>query len=438
MPNASLGGAMYFLRLLMMQLKCLRTNNGGEFMSYDFTSLCVEKGIRCELSAPYTPPQNGGVLERMNMTIQEKVQSMLSMVGLSDAFWDEAIITAVHLINRALNVPLGFKVPKEPIDPQVGDHSLLGNHADVGQPDAPPPQVLRCLERCARPPQQYVPSMDYVMLTNCGEPSCYDEAMFNADKLKWQHAMQSEMGSLIQNDTWELTPLPKVVVKMTTLHTLFALVATKDMELKQLDVKTTFLHGNLHEDLYMDQPTELVAHASKKLVCWLWKILYGLKQAPREWYQKFDAFMRSEGYVRNHEDPCLYTCKTATGSLTVLVLYVDDMLVARKSAVDVDALKHRLHETFAMKDLRDASHILGMWITRDCSRRLLFLSQKEYIDRVLERFHMEGGKAISTTLPPYAKLTHGDCPQMDVETAKMSRIPYASAIGSLMYALNWV
>ena len=88
-----------------------------------------------------------------------------------------------------------------------------------------------------------------------------------------------------------------------------------------------------------------------------------------------------------------------------------------------------------MKDLGDASHILGIRITRDCSRRLLFLSQKEYIDRVLERFHMEVGKAISTPLPPYAKLSHDDCPQTDVETAEMSRIPYASAVGSLMYAM---
>ncbi|MCO5572552.1 hypothetical protein L7F22_026307 [Adiantum nelumboides] len=87
------------------------------------------------------------------------------------------------------------------------------------------------------------------------------------------------------------------------------------------------------------------------------------------------------------------------------------MLIAGKSIVDVDALKHKLHETFAMKDLGDSSHILGMQITRDSSRKFLFLSQKEYIVKVLENFHMEGGKAISTPMPPYAKLSHGDYPQ---------------------------
>ena len=115
------------------------------------------------------------------------------------------------------------------------------------------------------------------------------------------------------------------VVKMTTLRTVLALVAREDLELVQLDVKTAFLHGDLHEDLYMEQPAGFVAHGSEDMVCRLCKSLYGLKQAPREWYQKFDAFMRSEGYMRSHEDPCLYTRRAADGSLIVLILYVDDM-----------------------------------------------------------------------------------------------------------------
>ncbi|MCO5595417.1 hypothetical protein L7F22_049459 [Adiantum nelumboides] len=63
------------------KLKCLHTDNGGEFMSHALNNLCVEKGIRHELSAPYTPPQNG-VAEHMNKIIQEKRRNMLSMAGL--------------------------------------------------------------------------------------------------------------------------------------------------------------------------------------------------------------------------------------------------------------------------------------------------------------------------------------------------------------------
>ena len=63
--------------------------------------------------------------------------------------------------------------------------------------------VLRRSTRLSRAPDIYVPSLDYVMLTDCKEPSCYDEAMLRDDKLKWEKAMQSEMDSFHKNSTWE-------------------------------------------------------------------------------------------------------------------------------------------------------------------------------------------------------------------------------------------
>ena len=98
-------------------------------------------------------------------------------------------------------------------------------------------------------------------------------------------------------------------------------------------------------------------------------------------------------------------------------------------------MKKGLHQTFDMKDLGHASHILGIRITRDRNQHLLYLSQEEYIGKVLHRFHMEGGKTISTPLPPHVKLSAKDSPQSDSERAKMAQIPYASACGSLMYAM---
>ena len=88
-----------------------------------------------------------------------------------------------------------------------------------------------------------------------------------------------------------------------------------------------------------------------------------------------------------------------------------------------------------MKDLGFAGHILGMRITRDRSRKLLWLSQKEYVTKVLQRFNMEGGKAVSTPLPPYVKLSHTDSPKSDEERAMMAKVACASAVGSLMYVM---
>ena len=223
---------------------------------------------------------------------------------------------------------------------------------------------------------------------------------------------------------------------MTTLHRVLTLVAKEDMDLVQLDVKTAFLHGDLHDEIYMKEPEGFIQKGKEKLVCKLKKSFYGLKhKAPREWYNKFDAFMQTQGYAQSETDHCLYTKRAKDGSLIVLMLYVDDMLIARRSGYEIDAPKKRLMDAFEMKDLGDANHILGMRIIRDKTKRILYLSEKDHVSKVLQCFNMEGGKAISTPLPPYVKLSTKDNLKSDVEKAKMAKAPYASCVGSLMYAM---
>ncbi|MCO5577000.1 hypothetical protein L7F22_030821 [Adiantum nelumboides] len=129
-----------------------------------------------------------------------------------------------------------------------------------------------------------------------------------------------------------------------------------------MDAKMAFLHGDLHEDIYMEQP---IGHAVKGKEHLLYKLknsLYGLKQAPKEWYQKLDTFMWFQGFMRSETDHCLYTKRMTNGSLQILILYVDNMLIVGKDKHNVDALKGKLSDTFDMKNLGDASHILGMRI----------------------------------------------------------------------------
>ena len=92
--------------------KCLRIDNGREFKSKEFVKFCRERGIRREYTAPYSPEQNG-IAERMNRTNQEHVVSMLQHSGLSDGFWAEALLTAVHIINMSPSRPLGLEIPHE-------------------------------------------------------------------------------------------------------------------------------------------------------------------------------------------------------------------------------------------------------------------------------------------------------------------------------------
>ena len=79
-------------------LKCLRTDNGGKYMSNEFENYCSTYGFRHEKTGPYTP-QHNGVLEKINRTIVEKVKRMLRMAKLSQSFWAEVIQTACYLIN---------------------------------------------------------------------------------------------------------------------------------------------------------------------------------------------------------------------------------------------------------------------------------------------------------------------------------------------------
>ena len=121
--------------------------------------------------------------------------------------------------------------------------------------------------------------------------------------------------------------------------------------------------------------------------------------------------------------------------MLMLTLYVDDMLIAGHCLKDNSDLKSKLHSQFDMKDLGDVNCILGMRMKRGCSNKLLYLSQKEYVHKVLEHFNMQQGKSCSTTFPIYLKLNKDDCPQSDEEKDEMAKIPYASACGSLMYVV---
>ena len=96
--------------------------------------------------------------------------------------------------------------------------------------------------------------------------------------------------------------------------------------------------------------------------------------------------MKSQQFKRSDIDHCLYTKKDMNGDLLYLILYVDDMLIARKSCKDINALKTKLHQTFDMKDLGDANPILGMRILRDRKKHLLYLSQQSMLAKCYNIF----------------------------------------------------
>jgi hypothetical protein len=224
------------------------------------------------------------------------------------------------------------------------------------------------------------------------------------------------------------------VVKHSSIRTFFSIVAAHDLELEQLDVKTAFLHGELEEEIYMDQPEGFIVPGKENYVCKLKRSLYGLKQSPRQWYKRFDSFMLSHGFKRSKYDSCVYI-KHVNGSPIYLLLYVDDMLIAAKSRKEITTLKRLLSSEFEMKDLGAAKKILGMEITRDRKAGLLFLSQHAYIEKVLQCFNMHDAQPVSTPIAPHFKLSVEQCASSDEDIEYMSKVPYCSVVGSLMYAM---
>jgi hypothetical protein len=121
--------------------------------------------------------------------------------------------------------------------------------------------------------------------------------------------------------------------------------------------------------------------------------------------------MIEQGYSRCHSDHCVYFKRLANGSYIILLLYVDDMLVAGSNMQDINVLKNKLANSFEMKDLGAVNKILGMRLIRDRKNHKLTLSQGEYIEKVLERFRMKNVEPVSTPLAKNFKLNKEICPK---------------------------
>ena len=122
-------------------------------------------------------------------------------------------------------------------------------------------------------------------------------------------------------------------------------------------------------------------------------------------------------------------------SIAFLILYVDDILLIGNDIEFLDSIKGYLNKSFSMKDLGEAAYILGIKIYRDRSRCLIVLSQSTYLDKVLKKFKMDQSKKGFLPVLQCVKLSQTQCPTTAEDREKMKVIPYASAIGSIMYAM---
>uniref|UniRef100_A0A803QHV9 Reverse transcriptase Ty1/copia-type domain-containing protein n=1 Tax=Cannabis sativa TaxID=3483 RepID=A0A803QHV9_CANSA len=194
------------------------------------------------------------------------------------------------------------------------------------------------------------------------------------------------------------------VAKMVTIKLIIALAAIHDWFLHQLDVNNVFLHGDLHEDVYMTLPPGYCPKGHTlpaNVVCKLKKSLYGLKQASTQWFEKFSNSMVEEGFKHSATNHSLFIKHFGT-SFILLLLYVDDAIVVSKNLAEMQTLKTRLDSRFKLKDLGGLKYFLGLEIAR--SNKGIFMSQRGYALQLLEDLGHLGCKPASTPMEANIKL----------------------------------
>jgi hypothetical protein len=213
---------------------------------------------------------------------------------------------------------------------------------------------------------------DFIVYLVDDTPSTIEEAYSSPDADYWKEAVRNEMDSIMSNGTWKVVERPYIckpigckwvfkkklrpdgtiekykarlvakvytqkegedffdtyspIARLTTIRVLLSLAASYGLLFHQMYMKTTFLNGDLEEEIYMDQLDGFVSKGQEGMVCKLLKSLYGLKQAPKQWHEKFDRTLTSVGFVVNEPDKCVYY--RFDGSVgVILCLYVDDILI---------------------------------------------------------------------------------------------------------------
>ena len=307
------------------------------------------------------------------------------------------------------------------------------------------------------------------LLADSSVPSSYAEATSPSNADFWLPGIRKEEQSILDNKTFSLVDrlpdmevipcryvfrvkngLPKVrivakgyqqihgvnyfdtyapVISFTAVRCFLAFVTQMNLHCDQMDVVTAFLNGDLEETIYMELPSGFTNRNTTGKVCHLHKAIYGLKQAPRQWYAKMNCFLIDElNFASCPDEPCLYYLHEPDCTVLV-ILYVDDLLIAGSSRSALDTLKMKFCKKFQMKDLGKVNEFLGITISRNRTEKVLQISQEAYIEKILTRFNMQHAKGICTPMETYPtkNLT-------DIDSAS-SQYPYREAVGSIMYLM---
>nr|GEU93174.1 retrotransposon protein, putative, Ty1-copia subclass [Tanacetum cinerariifolium] len=473
-------------------IKSLCSDREGEYMSQDFLDHLKEHGIIAHCTPPYTP-QNNGVSERRNRTLLYMVRSMMSQTTLPKSFWDYALETSARILNmvptkKVDNTPYEIwhgQAPKlsylkvwgyrmclyiDAEEYELGDLGEPANYkAALLDPESKkwldamnvemqsmkdndvwvlvelPPNArteavwirkfisgLGIVPTIEEPISMYCDNTgaiaiakddgvtkgarhfrakvhylrETIKLGDLGEPANYKAALLDPESKKWLDVMNVEMQSMKDNDVWVLVELP---------------LNARTVGSKWLFKKKTDMDGAVYI-------------FKARLVAKGFTQTYGVDYE-ETFSPRFDDEIKKFSFTQNLDEPCVYI-KASGSYVAILTLYVDDILLMGNNIPMLQGVKSYLGRSFAMKDLGEAAYILGIKIYRDRSKQLIGLCQNAYIEKILKRFYMENSKRGTIPMQEKLKLGKSQGASTPAEKQRMQNIPYASAVGSIMYAVR--
>ncbi|GJX06814.1 retrotransposon protein, putative, ty1-copia subclass [Tanacetum coccineum] len=282
-------------------------------------------------------------------------------------------------------------------------------------------------------------------LGDLNKPTSYKAAILDSESNKWIDAMNAEIQSMMDNMVWVLADIPpgcktvgktfSPVADIRAIKILISIAAYYDYKICQMDIKTAFLNGYLDEDIYMVQPEGFVDPNHPRKVCKLQRSIYGLKQASRSLNKRFDVKIKRFGFSQNLDEPCVYQ-KASGSNVAFLILYVDDIIIMGNHIPSLQSVKDYLGKCFSIKDLGEAAFILGIKFYRDRSKRLIGLGQNAYMDKILKRYRMDNSKRDHIPMQERLDLNKTQGASTPEEVKRVQNVPYASAVGSIMYAIR--
>ncbi|KAK1686412.1 hypothetical protein QYE76_047260 [Lolium multiflorum] len=193
------------------------------------------------------------------------------------------------------------------------------------------------------------------------------------------------------------------VAHMTTVRTLLAVASVRRWSVSQLDVQNAFLNGELSEEVYMQPPPGY--SVPDGMVCHLRRSLYGLKQAPRAWFERFASVVTAAGFSPSLHDPALFVHTSPRGR-TLLLLYVDDMIITGDDPEYIAFVKARLRDQFLMTDLGPLRYFLGIEVSSTSDG--FSISQEKYIQDLLARAALGDERTVDTPMELNVKLRPTD------------------------------